>query len=361
VAGHDTIHELGAQTLIVTLVTLSLVAASVPADAYHLDLSLAHTDTVDRSGAWGASVDLAEPGTLEFVLNGYGERTSTPVSHGFALYEADGDYVGMVAVTVHDPPNRLHVSVSPTGEVVTEAHAEDGVEVSAEGDLDRLGPVELQLAPVDGDEPTEEDQPSIRSFTALHGRDAGTHKAIVWLGEAERTELELQTDATIDDHTFQAGTSHVAGDPDREQATLDVQAQESFVAGSIPLEGTQVLGGKAMLDGREHVDVDHELRGFWATTHSKTACSPEGCVGPHTLDRSCQQEVDRSCGLTSLSWQNGTVERSGQRIYSFTGTGPGSYTFSVDRKADAYEADVGPAEWEEDHSFLTVADAELPS
>lgn len=345
------------------LVTAGLVAATAPTSAYHLGLDTVHREEVDRPGAWGASVALAEPGTLEFVLNGYGEQLSTPVSHGLALYEGDGDYVGTIAVTAHHSPNRLHVNVSPTGVLTADAAEDEGWTVSTDGEIGARGGLDLVLET--GQEAHHqaegEDEPTIRSFTALHGRQAGTYKVVTWLGEAERTELEVQTDADVDGVETRPGRSHVAGDLDMERAVVDVQAQESFVAGSIPLEGTQVLGAKAMYEASVQAEVDEALRGFWGVHEQKGACTPEGCVGPSRVSQACVDAGLPPCGLTSVSWSSEADGASGEELYAFTGASPGTYTFTVDRKLDAYEADVGLAEFEQSHSYLTVADASLPS
>lgn len=358
-------EERPAERRLPTLVTLALLAAglaaAVPSTADHHGLATVHSETVDRSGAFGASVDLAEPGGIEFVLNGYGELTSTPISLGAAFYEGDGDYIGMIAVTAHLSPDRLHVTVSPEGALATNDAASSD-DVFAEGDLAALGGLELVLERTDDGSGAEaEEQPTISGFTVLHGRDAGTHQAIVWLGEAERTELEIQTDASLDGIATRAGTSHVVGDQDLDDAVVDVQAQESFLAGSIPLEGTRSLGAKAMVDAHETIDVHQELRGFWGLAERKGACTTDGCLGPTDVSRTCEAAIDVSCGPSRISWTNGTAEGHDRRIYSFLGTGQGTYRFQVDHKADAYEAGLAGAEWKENHSYLTVADVALPS
>lgn len=345
--------------------TLALLAAglatAVPSTAYHHGLATVHEESVDRPGAFGASVDLAEPGDLEFVLNGYGELTSTPISFGVAVYEGDGDYVGMIAVTAHVSPDRLYVSVSPTGAVSTEGAA-DEAEVFAEGDLADLGGMDAVLATADAGGGSHGDgDPTIRGFTVLHGREAGTHKAVVWMGEAVETELKVQTDAAVDAIETTAGTSHVAGDQDVDEAVLDAQAQDSFVANSLPLQGTRSLGAKAMYGASEEVHVHQELRGFWGTAERKGTCTADGCLGPSDVSRRCEAAIDVSCSPSRISWTNATAEGHDREIYSFTGTGAGSYTFQVDHKVDAYEADVAGFEWEENHSYLTVADVELPA
>lgn len=351
-----------AKVAVVASVLLALgLASAVPSLAYHLGLGTVHEEEVEQPGAFGASVDLAEPGTLEFSLYGYGEQLSTPVSHGIALYEDDGTYVGMIAVTAHFSPDRLYVHVSPTG-TVTSAGDPANTSVVADGDLAALGGVDLVLEAPDGDQGTRTagEEATIRAFTALHGREAGAHQAVVWIGETERTELAIETDASVDAIETTAGTAHVAGDQDLDEARLDAQARDSFVAGSLPLGGTNALGAKAMVDAREEIEVDQELRGFWGVAERKGSCSPDGCLGPSNASQACARLVSIPCGPTSLSWSNGTDGQTGQEIYSFTGAGPGSYTFSVDRKIDAYEADRFGVEWEENHSYLTVADVGLP-
>lgn len=335
------------------LVTVGLAAAAAPSSAYHQGLGTVHSEAVDRPGAFGTQVDLGEPGTLEFVVNGYGQTRSTPVSHGIVLYDDAGDYKGMIVVTAHRSPDRLHVAVSPAGTITSNQADGSGWEVHTDGDVGGLS-LTLTASEDEGSEPT------IRSFTALYGRTAGPHQAVVWLGEAERTELEVQTDATVDGVATRAGTTHVAGDRDMEQARLDVQAQDRFVGGSVPLEGTQALGAKAMVDARTHVDVEESLRGVWGLAERKGACAQGNCVSPSQASQACNHAVSITCGPASISWSNETSGGQAQDTYTFVDTGEGRYTFSVDRKVDAYEAGFAGAEVKQSFSYLSVADVDLP-
>lgn len=337
------------------LALIGFLVVAGPASAYHLGLAEVHRETVEGAGAYGASVELAERGTLEFVLNGYGETTSTPISHGAALYDEDG-YVGMVVVTAHRSPNRVHVETSPTG-VIVSPDQDRRVSVETHGEIGRSGELDLTLRTTE----QAAEEPTIRSFVALHGAEAGMHEAIVWLGEAEETELVVRADATIEALTTQAGRAHVAGDPDMEHALVDAQFQESFVAGSIPLEEMNALGATAMVQASVDADVDRELHGVWGVSERKHACLGEpACASTTEAYDACRLALDVDCGPVSLSWSNETTGGQAQGTYVFHEDGPGSYTFTVDRKLDAYAVGGPGFTWQPNHAYLSVADVGLP-
>ncbi|PSG96138.1 hypothetical protein BRD56_12215 [Thermoplasmatales archaeon SW_10_69_26] len=345
----------------VVALALGLATAAVPAGGYHLGLDAVHTEEVDRPGAFGVSVDLAEDAeseTIEYVVNGYGEKLSTPVSHGTALFDGDGTYLGMVVVTVLYSPNRVHLETSPTGEIVSEDGGR-GVHVETHGDLSSAGELELVLETSDG---SSDEAPTMRTFTAWYGRGPGTHQVITWLGEAEGTELVVRTEANVTDLRTEAGTAHVAGDQDMERSTVNAQAQEGFVAGSVPLEDTESLGAKAMARASVEADVDRELHGAWSLFEDKGTCLAQPlCLEPTDVYDACRLAIGVDCGPASISWTNGTQEGTAQGTYIYNGADPGAYTFTVDRKADAYEVGGPGFDWQENHSFLSVGDAGLPA
>ncbi len=359
-------HPVTAIAVCLVLASVSLVTAAVPTNGYHLGLPAVHQERVDRPGAFGVVADLAEAGTLELVLNAYGEKRSTPVSHGAALFDADRDYIGMIAVTAHHSPDRVNVTVGGDEPLPARGDGAPGdVEVRTDGDVSSLGGMELttQLHTDPGETPQASDEgeaPIFRSFTALHGAPPGKVYVVVWLGAASETELVVRTDAELDRLETTAGTAYVAGDQDLD-GMLSAQAQEGFAAGSVPLEGTQSLGAKAVYQATADLPAEEGLFGFWGLSERKHACAPDaGCLSPELADQLCVDATGVHCRASSISWSNATTREAGESLYSFVDTAPGQHAFRIDHQLDAYEAAFGPATWDQTHAYLTVADASLP-
>lgn len=344
--------------------TVGLAALAAPASAYHTGKATVHREHVDRPGAFGVAATLEEPGELELVLNAYGDRGSTPVSHGVVVFDEDGDPLGMIVVGAHDPPDRIHLSTS-AAEAEQAGDSREDVTVTTRGSLPDGASLELSLTyDEDGLAPAgdTDGEPTARTFARLRGLDPGTHRAIVWLGAFPTTELEVQTDATVSAVATQPGTSHVAGDPDLGDATLNAQAQNSFVGGSIPLEETSAVGAKAIVDATYALDADLALYGIWSLLEIRHACTPGlgACAAPDPAVDACRAQLHPACGLASISWASEDTRETGEDTYALWKTAPGPYTFALDHKLDAYETGLGASKWGEQFSLLSVADVTLP-
>lgn len=343
------------------LVAVSLLTAA-PGLAYHAGLDTVHERAASPAGAYGVSVELEQPGDLEFVVNGYGEQSSAPASHGAVSYDVGGDPQGMVVIGVHDPPDRFRASTSLGAEPGTTT--EDGIATTVRpapgaaetGDVT----VTAESQPADGDEA----EVTQRMFVRMLNRETGTHQAIVWLGDFEQTDLQVQTDGEVGEVHVTTGASHVAGDSDLEEGLVDVQAQDSFVGGSIPLDGTDAVGAKAIVDASVEVDAEQGLYGIWSLYDSRGACVPgPTCASTTQAFDGCRATTGLACGLGSLSWENEHDAAAGAPAYAYWDTEPGAHTFTLDHKLDAFEADLsgpGRVSWSEQLSLLSVADVDPP-
>jgi hypothetical protein len=347
--------------LAVAACLLGATVATVGA-AYHTGKETVHREAVEGAGAFGVAADLEDAGDLELVLNAYGEQRSSLPSHGVVLYDQDGDPRLMIVVTLLDPPDRLEATVEPGPGATAVRGADPGdVDVDTYAAPGVVDEVDATIH-VDRDADATDGEPTARTFLNYRGLDPGTQKAILWIGDFEATELEVQTNASLDDVRTHAGTAHVAGDADLEGGTANVQAQDSFVGGSVPLEDTSRIGTKAMLGPSYELDAEDGLYGIWTLVEQRRACGPlVDCAEARDADEACRSGTGvAACGPGSISWRNEQAAGTGEHAYSFWKSAPGAHAFTVDHKVDAFEAGYGPATWGEQHSILSVADVRLP-
>ncbi len=310
------------------------------------------TDQGDGNTGWGILVDQETPGDIRADIVGTGPVTASELSMGVTFFEG-AEPVFMIAFTWHLSPDRTVLEGEPAEALTEPSVVTDGdpSALSEDVDIEAVTHADSQACPLLCLVLTEEDaQP-------------GEHRWVGWMGGLSSTELTVQSTGEATAHANK-GPAHVVGDPELEGGAVNAQVQHS--------EGGQVFGAKAMLDVPYSTVVEGELFGFFSLSTVKVACIGSlPCLTPTTVAPFCTELVkslgiEESCGSSAIGWDGPAGSGSAGDFFSFLGEPGGAYTFTVERKVDAY----GPLVFDpgldalvfagEDHTFLTATDVSVP-
>jgi hypothetical protein len=354
--------RLGAVSLGSVLVLVPLVAPA--ASAWHTDLPVVYEETGEGSVAIGLAGTLEEQADVGVGVTGYAPSQASQLSGGLVLFDQDREVRLMFAFAAHGSPDRTIVSPTPADPTPSGSWEEGGWTTQLVGDASLLAEHGIEVAILPGKEasPSSEDPLVYRIGVTSYDVDAGPLYRIAWLGEVGSHRLEVETDAGLADVDTTRGAPHVLGDPEIRDGGPNVQYQDSQ---ALPWP----VGVKVMRDASTSVDVEDRLYGFWALSDFKRACQFQvpACVFAGSLHGACEALVGANCGPGELSWQGPTGGGEGSTSYSLVGTPPGTYGFTVDHKIDVYGPSVYDRETGtligvgEHHSYLTLADVELPA
>lgn len=318
-----------------TLATLVLAALVVPAPALAF-----HDDDIpvifSTGGSGSASYGIKyEHGGGDFAIDlyGVGPATAQSISVAAFLFDANKNLQFGFAFTGHTSPDRL--ILSPSGLSGSEENVPDWLDLHA-GGYDAASDAACTFACV-----------GMSGVAA----PAGTYYYIVWVSGVTSNALEVRSGGGS--VTVNAGEAYSIGDADMTSGDLNVQV------------GVQRAGVKAMQGVSATVPVSDRLWGFWGNSDFKLACQfvVGACLWRSTITYTCY-DLGADCDTTQISHSG--PSGSGTGFAAFLGTAPGTYTFSVDEKLDAY----APALYDpvtrtfvfvgEDYTYLTAADNDLP-
>lgn len=372
--GNRSTEPAGARTALVVAaltVTAVFVAAAAPTGAWHdEDLPRVYEETSETAGAFGVHVPVEETGDVGVALTGWAPVETSQVSGGLVVYDEDREVRLIFAFTAHGSPERTIISPSPDDLTPSGSWSDGWWTTHAAGDasvLERLD-VEVEVLPEDSDVQAQGSHPVIRMATTATDTGPGSLYRTLWVGEVDRTLLEVEADTAVGDVETVAGAAHVKGDPEIQEGQPNVQVQDSRYGATV--------GVKVMQDASIEVPAEHKLWGFWGLSDFKMACQFQAgaCAWVGTAYGLCSY-IGVNCSPASVSWDGpgdgdglrSHVMRDGGRSHVLEGTAPGLHTFTVDHKVDlygprVYDGDSGTLLYVgEHHSYLTVADVSLPA
>lgn len=346
-----------------SVVAVGLALLTVPltlpaAGAFHSDAPVILQDAVDGAASWGIEVDQATAGDIVIDVHGDTPQTSSQASAGAVFFDGEGNPTFMFALTSHGSPDRTQITPNPLGD-------DPQPTIVTRGDREAL-PYDLEIEPET--DATSSSCPYLCVGLTTEDAEPGKHHFVAWIGGLSSTELFVRStgEATA---TANQGEAYALGDPELDGGTVNVQVQRTHQG--------ETLGIKAMKDVPFETTVDGELYGFWGSTGIKATCPATAvlpvpvCVSPGSELANCSYLMSfylpgTSCETASLSWEGPGGGQSGGTLYSFEGASAGEYTFSVDRKLDAYGPLVGEPTTgtivflTEEFSYLTIADVAVP-
>jgi hypothetical protein len=315
---------------------LLLLAPALGASAFHHDdLPLVFSAHAEGGASWAVRLDRAHGGTLAFDFTANGTPTSTWITFGLAIVDAQGRpafYFALSGLAERDAPLDVRVvSLDPVDPTVQVRRGDPrcslycvGVDVNADTDAT---PVRLVI--------WEAGMSSMGvEVRAPDASAALQHQGSAW---------------AIGDHEFLPGPVH--------ERRL------------IPLADGANLGFKAIRGDHLPLQVEHRLYGFFVGDDFKSVCTAVSCVSNHdTLDqpfRAACRVV--GCPTLALSWQGPGAGAHGGTAYSIMDQPPGAYDFRIDDMTEGYidrNVDASPvafADGAESWAFVSLADVEPPA
>jgi len=315
---------------VLAAVVLLAGSAVLPAlaAANHTGLPTALADATTGAASWGVRVDADATGHFAVQVTGCGTKVGSTDGIGMLLFDASKQFRFGVMVTGGFSTDRRVVSV---------------------GDMDLVHEVTY---PAFGGV-----CPYARLEFEVQGAPGATHYLVGWVAGLDgASRLDVFGGAGTQAQA-QRGDALALGDSELRGGT-QVQLQQRLV-------GFHGVGAKLLVGAHAEQSVQRSLYGAWSYSDTKFACMGT-CVGSATVDTACDLVLGVSC-VASLGWQGPAGAGTMQAGFLFLGEPPGAYTFTVERKVDAYDpagvAFVPPGvlvALTENYSYLSVADVALP-
>lgn len=321
-----------------------------PASSFHGDdVPLVYEQTVEGAAGFGIRVDQPGTGDVKIDLETTGPATSSQISIAAGFFDAERNLVFMFALTSHTSPDRLVVSPAPLVNVQygdghnAQTIHEEGIHYSfttgGHGDGCAFACVGL----------------------SVDDAGPGPHYFLVWAGGGSTSSLGVRSAVDGATATVNQGPAYVIGDPEITNGAANVQAQETVL--------DTRAGAKVIVDASYDIEADSSVYGFWGASDFKLACqfTLGACVWGSQLVYECSNASGADCNTTEISYDGPDGGDSGRSTYGILGGAPGSYSFNVDFKADAYTSPIyDPSTGTfvfvgEAFSFLTVTSVDLPA
>lgn len=344
-------RELGGErsgALIVAVAMLAAGLAMPAATGTAGSAPIVAEETSPEDAGWGIRVDRETEGDIQVNLNGTGPPTSSEVSVGLVIFEGR-ELRFFLALSVHSSPDRTITEPFP------EQLEEEKQQVIQQGELPDS--IEADIGLPTGDE----DCPLICMTVNSFDQAPGSHYYIVWVGGTSGAHLTVRSEGGSNAVTTQ-GDALSLGDTELRNG-VSYQIQRTL---KTPI-GPQPVGLKVMKDATTTFEADEELYGAWGKSDFKKVCH-FGAVNPClriSNNRICQAR-DINCYPSKISYDGPKGGGEDESIYLLYQEPPGTYTFRVDHKIDAY----GPGHFEdatntwidlgENYSWLTISDVTLP-
>lgn len=326
-----------------TLLSAAALLLAASASAFHDDtLPLLYEAGGEGGGSYALRLDHAG-GDFTLTIVGMGPLTSQSLTLAFYIFNEDREYVSSAAVNGHTTPDRFLLSTP-----VTRGNA-------------ALVPAWLGMEAATAEDSSAESGSHGCPYACLslrgHDVPAGVYYYLLYVAGVPSHSFAVR--AAGGSVVVNAGPAYNLGDADMEGG-VNVQSQGPPPAG--PQDST--VAAKAIAGAGASIQVDHALFGFFESHDFDFFCAAGACTHRPSSPPECTA-LGLSCDTTGLSWAGPNGAGGAGPVY-FEGAPAGDYTFTVDRKLEAYgpeflSAETGTWVWtNEDITLLSIADNELP-